>query len=100
MPKRDYMKLKLSLVEARVEANLLRIQMQQRGCTCKGSENQAILDQICKLLSYFQYKENLEKKGQESQATSPLASTPDRPRLPSTMRFDIFLIQQKSMLYL
>ena len=85
MPKRDFMKLKLSLVEARMEANLLRIQMQQRGCTCKGNEYQAILDQICKLLSYFQCKENLEK-GQESQATSPLASTPDRPRLPSTMR--------------
>ena len=35
MPKRDYMKLKLSLVEARGEADLL--QMHQCGCTCEGN---------------------------------------------------------------
>ena len=35
MPKSDYMKLKLSLAEARAEANLLRIQMHQYGCTLK-----------------------------------------------------------------
>ena len=49
MPKRDYMKLKLSLVEARDEADLLGIQMHQHGYTCEGNVYQAISDRLCKL---------------------------------------------------
>ena len=60
--KPEYMCLKLSLVEARAEAELLRIQMLQRGCTCPGNNFQAILDCLCELLANIQYKENLEKK--------------------------------------
>ena len=60
--KPEYMCSKLSLVEARVEVKLLKIQMLQRGCTCPGNNFQAILDHLCKLLAYIQYKENLEKK--------------------------------------
>ena len=47
-----------SLVEARAEVKLLRIQMLQRGCTCPGSNFQAILECLCKLLVFIQYKEN------------------------------------------
>ena len=70
MPKCDYMKLKLSLVEVRAEANFPRIQMHQHGCTCKGKDYQALSDRLCKLLSYIQYKENLEKK-ERKQARQP-----------------------------
>ena len=60
--KPEYMCLKPFLVEASVEAELLRIQMLQRGCTCQGNDFQAILDCLCELLAYIQYKENLKKK--------------------------------------
>ena len=78
MPKCDYVKFKLSMVEARVEADLLRIQMHQHGCTCEGNIYQTISDRLCKLLVYIQNKENMEKKGKkESKANSPVASTPE-----------------------
>ena len=77
MPKHDYMKLKLSLVEARAEADLLRTQMHQFGCTCEGNVYQAISDRLCKLLAYIQYKENIKKEGKkESKDNSPVVSTP------------------------
>ena len=38
MPKANYMSLNISLAEARVEAVLLRTQMQQKGCSCKSSK--------------------------------------------------------------
>ena len=87
MPKHDYMKLKLSLVEAGAEAHLLRIQMQQCGCNCKDSEFQAISDRLCKLLLYIQYKENLEKKkkGKPDNLSPSLHPTLD-PGHPPTMR--------------
>ena len=72
MPKHDYMKLKLSLVEASVEADLLRIQMHQHGCTCQGNVYQAISDRLCKLLVYIQYKENMEKKERKKARPTPL----------------------------
>ena len=68
--KPEFMCLKLFLVEARAEAELLRIQILQRGCTCPGNDFQAILDHLCKLLAYIQYKENLEKK-ERRQARQP-----------------------------
>ena len=71
MPKCNYMKLKLSLVEVRAEADLLRIQMHQRGCICKGNDYQAISDRLCKLLSYIQYKENLEKRIESNSGNLP-----------------------------
>ena len=71
MPKCDYMKLKLSLVKARAEADLLRIQMHHQGCTCEGSDYKAISDRLCKLLSYIQYKENLEKKRRQARQPPP-----------------------------
>ena len=78
MTKCDYTKLKLSLVEARSEADLLRIQMHQHGCTCEGNVYQAISDRLCKLLVCIQCKENMEKKGKkESKVNSPVASTPE-----------------------
>ena len=78
MPKHDYMKLKLSLLEARAEADLLRIQMHQHGCTCEENVNQAISDRLCKLFANIQYKENMDKKGKkESKDNSPVVSTPE-----------------------
>ena len=71
MPECDYMKLELSLVEARGKADLLRIQMHQRGYTCEGNVYQAISDRICKLLAYIQYKENMEKRKERKQGTLP-----------------------------
>ena len=65
-------------MEARAEADLLRIQMHQCCCTCEGNVYQAISDRLCKLLVYIQYKENIKKKGKkESKANSPVASTPE-----------------------
>ena len=72
MSKRDYMKLKLSLVEARGEVDLLRIQMHQCGCTCEGNVYQAISDRLCNLLAYIQYKENMEKKETKKVRQTPL----------------------------
>ena len=87
MPKCDYIKLKLSLVEARAEANLLRIQMHQYGCTCTDSDYQAISDRLCKLLSYIQYKENLEKKERKQARQPPPSLHPTLdPDCPPTQR--------------
>ena len=66
------MKLKLSLVEARAEVDLLRTQMHQFGCTCEGNVYQAISDRLCKLLMYIQYKENMEKKERKKARITPL----------------------------
>ena len=71
MPKCDYMKLKLSLVEARAQADLLRIQMHQCGCTCEGNVYQAISDKLCKLLAYIKHKENMDKKERKNQGQLP-----------------------------
>ena len=71
MAKCDYMKLKFSLVEARAEADSLRIQMHQHGCTCKGNVYQAISDRLCKLLVYIQYKENMKKRKERKQGQLP-----------------------------
>ena len=60
--KAEYMNLAISIAEARVETAYLRNQMHQKGCTCKHSTFQQILDRFCKLLAYIQYKINLEKK--------------------------------------
>ena len=70
------MKLKLSLVEAGVEADLLMTQMHQFGCTCKGNVYQAISDRLCKLLAYIQYK--YQRKGKKkSKDNSSVVSTPE-----------------------
>ena len=55
MPKANYMSLNISLAEARVEAVLLQTQMHQKGCTCKSSKFQEILDRLCQALAYIQY---------------------------------------------
>ena len=55
------MSLNISLAEARAEAVLLRMQMHQKGCTCKSSKYQEISDRLCKVLAHIQYKERLEK---------------------------------------
>ena len=60
--KAEYMKLDISIAQARVEAAYLRTQMHQKGCTCKDSIFQQISDRLCKLLAHIQYKTNLEKK--------------------------------------
>ena len=72
MPKCDYMKLKFSLVEARGETDLLRIQMHQCGCTCEGNVYQAISDRLCKLLVYIQDKEHMEKWETKKTRQTPL----------------------------
>ena len=72
MPKHDYIKLKLSLVEARVEADLLRIQMHQCGFTCEENVYQAISDRLCNHLAYIQCKENMEKKERKKARITPL----------------------------
>ena len=67
---RDYMSLNISLTEARVEAVWLRTQMQTKGCTCKSSIFQEILDRLCKVLAYIAYKERQQKQ-LERQARQP-----------------------------
>ena len=64
------MSLNISLAEARVEAVWLRTQMRQKGCTCKSSTFQKILDKLCKLLAYIAYKERQQKQ-LEKQAIQP-----------------------------
>ena len=80
--KPEYMCLKPSLVGARAEAELLRIQMLQRGCTCPGNNFQAISDGP--LLTFglhsTQGKFRKERK-KKSKATSTLAPTQTKPRL-------------------
>ena len=71
MPKVKYLKLKLSLVEARANADLLQTQMFQKGCSCSSSQFQAIPDELTELLAYIQYKENLFKK-LEKETNQPL----------------------------
>ena len=77
--KPEYTCWKLSLVAARVEVELCRIQMLQRGCTCPGNNFQAILDCLCKFLAYIQYKENLEKKERRQARQPPPKLDPDYP---------------------
>ena len=72
MPKHDHMKFKLSLVEARGEADLLRIQMHQHGCTCVKACLPGLSDRLCKLLANIQYKENMEKKERKKARQTPL----------------------------
>ena len=67
---RDYINLNISLAEARAEAVLLRTQMHQKGCTCKSSTFQEILDKLCKLLAYIAYKERQQEQ-LEKQARQP-----------------------------
>ena len=66
----DYMSLNISLAEARAKAFWLRTQMHQKGCTCKSSTFQEILDKLCELLAYFDYKERQQKQ-LEKQARRP-----------------------------
>ena len=67
---RDYMSLNISLAEARVEAVWLRTQMMQKGCMCKSSAFQKLLDKLCKLLAYIAYKQRQQKQ-LEKQARQP-----------------------------
>ena len=62
MPKANYMKLKLSLAEARVKAAFLWTQMLQKGCTVSPVEFQKISDELTQVLAYISKKENLFKK--------------------------------------
>ena len=69
--KADYMTLDISIAEARAEAAFLKTQMHQKGCPCKSSTYQQILDRLCKVLAYIQYKTNLEKKLARQARQSP-----------------------------
>ena len=62
MPKANYMKLKLSLAEARAKAAFLQTKMYQKGCTVSPSKFQKISDELTELLAYINYKEKLFKK--------------------------------------
>ena len=62
MPKANYMKLKLSLAEARMKAAFLQTQMFQKGCTVSPAEFQKILDKLTNVLADIRCKENLFKK--------------------------------------
>ena len=74
MPKHDYM-------------IILRIQMHQSGCTCKGKEYQAVSDRLCKLLSYIRYQENLEKRKESKPGNLPPSLHPRLdPNCPLTSR--------------
>ena len=72
MPKANYMKLKVSLAEARAKAAFLCTQMFQKGCTVSPAEFQKILDELTQVLAHIRYKENLFKKlEKEGRQTSP-----------------------------
>ena len=80
------MSLNTSLAEARVEAVLLQTQMHQKGCTCKSSKYQEILDRLCQVLAYIQ-REIGKTVGQASETASTLVSHKlARPRPSLTMR--------------
>ena len=81
--KPEYQTLGISLAEAKAEAVLLRIQMHQKGCTCKSSTYQEISDRLCKVLAYIAYKERLEKKnwpGKQGSLHPSLTPDPDHHR--------------------
>ena len=69
--KAEYMNLDNSIAEARAEAAYLRTQMHQKGCTCKSSTCQQILDRLCKVLAYIQYKTNLETMARQARQPRP-----------------------------
>ena len=71
MPKANYMSLNISLAEARAEVVLLQTQMQQKGCICKSSKFQEILDRLCQVLAYIQYKERLKKQLAKQRQSPP-----------------------------
>ena len=59
--KAKYMNLDISIAEAWADSAYLRTEMHPKGCTCKSSTYQQILDRLCKVLAYIKYKTNLEK---------------------------------------
>ena len=74
MPKANYMKLNLSLAEARVKAAFLQTQMYQKGCTVSPAEFQKILDELTQVLAYIRYiryKKNLFKKLEKEERHPP-----------------------------
>ena len=75
--KAEYMNLDISIAEAREETAYLRTQMHQKGCTCKHITFQQILNRLCKLLAYIQYKSNLEKKWSSKQGSLHPNLTPE-----------------------
>ena len=62
MAKAKHMSLNISLAEVRVQAVFLQIQMHQKGCIYKASKFQEISDQLCQVLAYIQYREQMEKQ--------------------------------------
>ena len=65
------MTLRLSLAEARAEVKLLKVKMYKHGCSCRPDIFQELLDHLCLLLKFIEFKEKEEIKVRRAKRPPP-----------------------------